>query len=561
MSRCSHLHGRQPCTFIHQALCSPPTPALLGALVRSFKLTTIQGLTPHLIKGHLPPSTATNKGHMRWHCQGVQTTRMKQPAILQAHSVANHLQHTEELFSAHNMFCFAALADLHTGTMYTNSTSAFPVPSFCNMQYVFVAYIYNLNAILVCAMPSKTNGAMIAVFTDILANLNAWGYAPALNLMDNECSKAVKAHIWSNHMDIHLISPHNHQVNDAERAIAMFKGHFISALTAVNRNCLLQLWDDFLPQVELTLNLLQFSQQDPTKPANKEVNGKFDYNKTPLAPLGAKGLLSNDMAIRASWAPHGTDIKTLSMSTILHARHQKILGGGHVATISNALRHTSTVTSGEHTILEVTDTLTTLGSTVPTSTSASIACTQAIQKLYEILLPTLHQGTTNPIAADTPSLRVLRPRSPATPEPRVPMLGPSPRVMRASTCTVAPPSTCTPTQMPTTLHDPTMPSSICLLQPVHQQHTQNNNPFAIFADNAPDNNGNDNIADDLTIQADNCTNDATLSTSLQWVHQPARRNNTLMILTNPHASPVHDLWPTATPTLIPQPRLLQSTYQ
>ncbi len=83
------------------------------------------------------------------------------------------------------MFCFAALADLHTRTMYTNGTGAFPMRSFCNMQYVFEAYIYDLNAILVRAMPSKTDGAMIAAFTDILANLNARRYSPKLNLMGN----------------------------------------------------------------------------------------------------------------------------------------------------------------------------------------------------------------------------------------------------------------------------------------------------------------------------------------------------------------------------------------
>ena len=65
------------------------------------------------------------------------------------------------------MFCFAALADMHTGTMYTDGTGAFPVRSFHNMQYVFVAYIYDLN------VPSKNDGAMIAAFTDILMTLNA----------------------------------------------------------------------------------------------------------------------------------------------------------------------------------------------------------------------------------------------------------------------------------------------------------------------------------------------------------------------------------------------------
>jgi hypothetical protein len=106
-------------------------------------------------------------------------------------------------------------------------------------------------------MPSKNDEAMIAAFKDILATLNNRGYAPRLNVMDNECSKAVKAHIRRNNMDIHLIPPHNHRVNAAERAIRTFKEHFISALATVDKDCPLQLWGNFLPQVELTLNLLQ----------------------------------------------------------------------------------------------------------------------------------------------------------------------------------------------------------------------------------------------------------------------------------------------------------------
>ena len=59
---------------------------LLRALAPRSELTTIPGLTPHLIKHHLPPSTATDKGHMRRHRQGVQSMRTQQPAILQARS-------------------------------------------------------------------------------------------------------------------------------------------------------------------------------------------------------------------------------------------------------------------------------------------------------------------------------------------------------------------------------------------------------------------------------------------------------------------------------------------
>ncbi len=108
-------------------------------------------------------------------------------------------------------------------------------------------------------------------------------------------------------MDIHLVPAHNHQVNAAKCAIATFKEQFITGLATVNRNYPLQLWDDFLQQVELTPNLLHFSCRDPRKSANKEVHGPYDLYKTPFAPIGIKGLVYNDPAVCASWALHRTD--------------------------------------------------------------------------------------------------------------------------------------------------------------------------------------------------------------------------------------------------------------
>ena len=108
-------------------------------------------------------------------------------------------------------------------------------------------------------MPSRNDAAMITAFTKSLVTLAARVYKPTLNVMDNECSKTVEAYIKSNKMDIHLVPPHNHQVNVADRAIAIFKEHFIVGLAIVNRNCPLQLWDEFLHQVKLIHNCLCFS--------------------------------------------------------------------------------------------------------------------------------------------------------------------------------------------------------------------------------------------------------------------------------------------------------------
>ena len=176
--------------YVHQILCSPPATTLLQALERSTELPTIiPGLTPALIRNHLARSTATDKGHMRRHRANA-STRNNHAAIIQAHANADNIFPTHQACAMQDMFSFVALANAHTGTMYTDLTGAFPVWSFKNMQYIFVAYVYDLNAIIVRPMPSCTNAAFITAFTDVFETLRAQDYQPHLNVIDNKCSKA-----------------------------------------------------------------------------------------------------------------------------------------------------------------------------------------------------------------------------------------------------------------------------------------------------------------------------------------------------------------------------------
>jgi hypothetical protein len=136
-----------------------------------------------------------------------------------------------------DMLCFAALADATTGTMYTDLTVAFPVRSFKNMQYIFIAYIYNLNAIIVRPMASCTNASFIAAITQVFNILWAQDYQPVLNIMDNKCSEVVEKHIRANKMTIQLVPPHNHHINAAKHAIRTFKEHLVAALATINMLC------------------------------------------------------------------------------------------------------------------------------------------------------------------------------------------------------------------------------------------------------------------------------------------------------------------------------------
>jgi hypothetical protein len=70
--------------YIHQCMCSPPSATILGALDRSEELTTIPGLTPALIKNHLPCSTATDKQHMCQHRSNTASTQNMQDDIVTA---------------------------------------------------------------------------------------------------------------------------------------------------------------------------------------------------------------------------------------------------------------------------------------------------------------------------------------------------------------------------------------------------------------------------------------------------------------------------------------------
>jgi hypothetical protein len=241
--------------------------------------------------------------------------------------------------------------------------------------------------------------------------------------MDNECSTAVEKYIRSKTINIQLVPPHNHPVNTAERAIATFKEHFIATLATIDMRCPLQLWDEFLPQVELALNMLCFSQRNPKKSANQEVYDSFDFNKTPLALLVTKALIYNNPASRASWALHATNgFYVRPASEHYQCLRFYIPTTCHFC-FSNTWRlypaHCQVPVALQHdlSIAAAADLLKIIGGNVPNLTATKIKHIQAIQELTAIMAG---QRVT-PHTVDAPTTRVVtpRPRVVTTPPPRV----------------------------------------------------------------------------------------------------------------------------------------------
>ena len=95
-----------------------------------------------------------------------------------------------------NVFCYAALADtVIIGTIYTDLPGQFPVQSIRNMQYTFVYYAYESNAILVRPMKNRSDESFVVAYKEIYKYLGDRGCKPTLNVTDNECSKAVQNYI------------------------------------------------------------------------------------------------------------------------------------------------------------------------------------------------------------------------------------------------------------------------------------------------------------------------------------------------------------------------------
>lgn len=127
-------------------------------------------------------------------------------------------------------------------------------------------------------------------------------------MMDNETLSAVKIIITNSNAKCQLVKPNNHCVNAAERAIHTFKNHFISGLSSVNQTFPMYLWDELLPQAELSLNLLRSSRTYPKLSDHAHLHSIFSYNVTPVAPPGIQAILYKDPTHRTTNGLHGINV-------------------------------------------------------------------------------------------------------------------------------------------------------------------------------------------------------------------------------------------------------------
>ena len=137
--------------------------------------------------------------------------------------------------------------------MYTDQTGAFPVTTKKGNKYIMIICEIDNNVIISEAMFNR--------------------------IQASHKSKWIR--VWAS-------SKRPTQKNISERALQTWKAHTIGALSGVSDTLPLGLWDKLLPQLDKQVNLLRFSNIYPKACSWTVLNGAHDFNKHPLAPLGAE---------------------------------------------------------------------------------------------------------------------------------------------------------------------------------------------------------------------------------------------------------------------------------
>ena len=186
----------------------------------------------------------------------------------------------------------------------TDLTGKPPIQLALGNKYTLIIYHYDTNCIIAEPLKDRTAGEIAKAHQRVYDCLKLRGLQLKFEILDNECSGDLIRVITKNNINFQLVPPHLHQAYAAERAICTWKNHFIAILCGLDPKFPLQLWDRLIEQTNLTLNLLRPSQLNPKMSAEAMLNGPYDFNCTPIAPLGTKNLVHEKPAIRSTWAPH-----------------------------------------------------------------------------------------------------------------------------------------------------------------------------------------------------------------------------------------------------------------
>lgn len=279
----------QRVAFHHASLGSPPLTTLIEAVRRNF--VAIHGFTAESIRRHPPGTLATDKGHLDRVRQGLRSSRHRIPV---AHPPAERPPGPGK----RRQECTA---------LHMDATGDFPVPARSGHRAILTFVLEDTGYIHLEPIASNSSAHVTKAFKRATDWFSERHIDVDFLFLDNAISLELKSHCRRNGIGFQLCPPGNHRANRAERAIRTVKNHIISTLSAADPSFPLDLFDEILPHVELTINLLRPSSSNGLISAWQSLHGPFDHSAHPLGPPAMKILAYEARDDRGSWGPHGRE--------------------------------------------------------------------------------------------------------------------------------------------------------------------------------------------------------------------------------------------------------------
>ena len=192
-----------------------------------------------------------------------------------------------------------------TSKIYTEQTGRFPITSRKGNKYILIAYHYDSNTIHAEPLKTQTWLDLNTAYHKIHGLWTNIGLKASLHILDNECPNVLKTFKRDLNEKFQSVSPHIHCINWAEWAIQTFKYHVIARLYIYHKDFQLHLCCLLLPHASLAINLLRQSCINPKNSGYAQLHGEFNYNTTPLAPIGTQIIAHEKPKVRVIWAVHG----------------------------------------------------------------------------------------------------------------------------------------------------------------------------------------------------------------------------------------------------------------
>jgi hypothetical protein len=271
--------------FLHRACFSPPISTWTQAIEKNF-FATLPGLTADAVRKYLPKSLATAKGHLKSAPKNLRSTSANSPTLAPTDASTVTTTPTSNQEPPVRTHLVYAKVIAITEQLYSDQTGRFPVTSSKGNKYIMIVYDYDSAAILAEPIKSRSEQEILRAYSKLHQYLMERSLKPQLQKLDNECSAALKQFMRTANVDFQLVPPYDHRQNAAERAIGIWKDHFVAGLASLDPHFPIHLWCRLIDQCTQTLNLMRSSRINPRLSAEAQLNGAFDYNKTPLAPPG-----------------------------------------------------------------------------------------------------------------------------------------------------------------------------------------------------------------------------------------------------------------------------------